>query len=99
MRKPRGFQQKGERRIAAALRIALAAVLLVLQILFVLLTTHYLKDHFALIYGALEIVALITTLLILALPAAAGAQGGAFGPLPPADEFRSALARDCSGRR
>ncbi len=68
MRKPRGFQQKGERRIAAALRIALAAVLLVLQILFVLLTTHYLKDHFALIYGALEIVALITTLHIYNKP-------------------------------
>jgi hypothetical protein len=28
--------------------------------------------------------ALITTLLVLALPAAAGAQSGAFGPLPPA---------------
>jgi hypothetical protein len=29
--------------------------------------------------------ALITTLLVLALPAAAGAQSGAFGPLPPAN--------------
>ena len=29
-------------------------------------------------------IALITTLLVLALPAAAGAQSGAFGPLPPA---------------
>jgi hypothetical protein len=29
--------------------------------------------------------ALITTLLVLALPAAAGAQSGAFGPLPPAE--------------
>ena len=28
-------------------------------------------------------IALITTLLVLALPAAAGAQSGAFGPLPP----------------
>ena len=30
-------------------------------------------------------IALITTLLVLALPAAAGAQGGAFGPLPQGD--------------
>jgi hypothetical protein len=29
--------------------------------------------------------ALITTMLVLALPAAAGAQSGAFGPLPPAE--------------
>jgi hypothetical protein len=29
-------------------------------------------------------IALITTMLVLALPAAAGAQGSAFGPLPPA---------------
>jgi hypothetical protein len=29
-------------------------------------------------------IALLTTLLVLALPAAAGAQSGAFGPLPPA---------------
>ena len=30
-------------------------------------------------------IALITTLLVLALPAAAGAQSGAFGPLPPGE--------------
>ena len=53
MKKPR-LQQRGERRIAAALRIALAAALLAVQVLFVVLTTRYLKDHFALIYGALE---------------------------------------------
>ena len=51
MKKPR-LQQRGERRIAAALRIALAAALLAVQVLFVVLTTRYLKDHFALIYGA-----------------------------------------------
>ena len=55
MRRPRGFQQRGERRIAAALRIALAAALLAVQVLFVVLTTRYLKDHFALIYGALAV--------------------------------------------
>ena len=32
----------------------LAAALLAVQVLFVVLTTRYLKDHFALIYGALE---------------------------------------------
>ena len=68
MRRPRGFQQKGERRIAAALRIALAAVLLAVQVLFVVLTTRYLKDHFALIYGALEGIALITALYIYNKP-------------------------------
>ena len=31
-----------------------AAALLAVQVLFVVLTTRYLKDHFALIYGALE---------------------------------------------
>ena len=43
MRRPRGFQQRGERRIAAALRIALAAALLAVQVLFVVLTTRYLR--------------------------------------------------------
>lgn len=68
MKKPRGLQQKGERRIAAALRIALAAALLAVQVLFVVLTTRYLKDHFALIYGALEAIALITALYIYNKP-------------------------------
>ena len=68
MRRPRGFQQRGERRIAAALRIALAAALLAVQVLFVVLTTRYLKDHFALIYGALEGIALITALYIYNKP-------------------------------
>ena len=67
MKKPR-LQQKGERRIAAALRIALAAALLAVQVLFVVLTTRYLKDHFALIYGALEGIALITALYIYNKP-------------------------------
>lgn len=67
MKKPR-LQQRGERRIAAALRIALAAALLAVQVLFVVLTTRYLKDHFALIYGALEGIALITALYIYNKP-------------------------------
>ena len=67
MKKPR-LQQRGERRIAAALRIALAAALLAVQVLFVVLTTRYLKDHFALIYGALEAIALITALYIYNKP-------------------------------
>ena len=67
MKKPR-LQQRGERRIAAALRIALAAALLAVQVLFVVLTTRYLKDHFALIYGALEGIALIKALYIYNKP-------------------------------
>ena len=48
--------------------IALAAALLAVQVLFVVLTTRYLKDHFALIYGALEGIALITALYIYNKP-------------------------------
>lgn len=39
-----------------------------MQVLFVVLTTRYLKDHFALIYGALEGIALITALYIYNKP-------------------------------
>ncbi len=68
MRKLRGVQQRGERRIAAALRIALAALLLAAQVLFVVLTARYLKDHFALIYAVLEVIALATALYIYNKP-------------------------------
>jgi hypothetical protein len=34
-------------------------------------------------------IALLTTILVLALPAAAGAQGGAFGPLPQGDPVQT----------
>ncbi len=68
MRKLRGLQQRGERRIAAALRILLVAVLLLLQIAFVILLARYLKDHFAAIYGALELLALLTALHIYNKP-------------------------------
>ena len=64
MRRPRGFQQRGEAPHRCGLRIALAALLAV-QVLFVVLTTRYLKDHFALIYGALEGIALITAFVYL----------------------------------
>ena len=50
------------------LPFALAAALLAVQVLFVVLTTRYLKDHFALIYGALEGIALITALYIYNKP-------------------------------
>ncbi len=64
----RGVQQKGERRIAAALRIALAVLLLALQICFVLLTARYLRNHFAYIYAALEVAALLVALHIYNKP-------------------------------
>lgn len=63
-----GVQQRGERRIAAALRIALAVFLLALQICFVLLTARYLRDHFTYIYAALEIIALIVAIHVYNKP-------------------------------
>lgn len=64
----RGVQQRGERRIAAALRIALAVLLLALQVCFVVLTAHYLEEHFAYIYAVLEVAALIVVLHIYNKP-------------------------------
>lgn len=52
------MQQRGERRIAAALRIALVAVLVALQVLLVVLISHYLWQHAAILYTALQVVGL-----------------------------------------
>ena len=56
--KKRANRQKGERRIAAALRIMLVAVLLVLQVGFVVLLSRYLKQNASFVYMLLEICAL-----------------------------------------
>ncbi|MBO7176404.1 MAG: PLDc_N domain-containing protein, partial [Clostridia bacterium] len=56
--KKRANRQKGERRIAAALRIVLVAVLLVLQVGFVVLLSRYLKENASFVYLLLEICAL-----------------------------------------
>ena len=57
MKKPR-VQQRTERRISAALRLVLVAVLLVAQIALVLLLSTVLKQRAALAYTALELVRL-----------------------------------------
>lgn len=51
-------QQRGERRIAAALRIALVVVLVALQIAVVFLISRYLWQHAALLYTVLQFVGL-----------------------------------------
>ena len=58
MKKPR-VQQRTERRISAALRLVLVAVLLVAQIALVLFLSTVLKQRAALAYTALELVAFV----------------------------------------
>ena len=52
------MQQKGERRISAALRLAFAALALLLQIAFVVLLANFLQEYMAVVYAVLEIAAL-----------------------------------------
>ena len=66
--KSRGMQQRGERRVAAALRILLVAVLLLVQVAFVVLLARYLKVHMAAVYGALELIALAAALYVFNRP-------------------------------
>lgn len=63
MKKPQ-IQQKTERRISAALRLVLVAVLLVVQIAVVFVLSYLLEHRMALAYMALELVALAYTLRI-----------------------------------
>lgn len=57
-------QQKTERRISAALRLALVAVLLLAQIALVFFLTHLLRQRMALAYMVLELMALVYALRI-----------------------------------
>ena len=59
-----GLQQRGERRIAAALRIALVVALVALQVAIVVLLAHVLQQRAAIVYAALQIVAFIAAILI-----------------------------------
>lgn len=63
MKKPR-VQQRTERRISAALRLVLVAVLLVAQIALVLLLSTVLRQRAALAYTALELVAFVCAVYI-----------------------------------
>ena len=67
MKKPR-VQQRTERRISAALRLVLVAVLLVAQIALVLLLSTLLKQRAALAYTALELVAFVCAVYIWTKP-------------------------------
>ncbi len=59
-----GLQQRGERRIAAALRIALVAALVVLQVAVVVLLAYFLQQRAAIVYAALQIAGLIVALAV-----------------------------------
>lgn len=64
MRKFR-MQQRGERRISAALRIALAVLALLLQIFLVILFSRILEEHAAIVYAVLQIAALIVAVSVI----------------------------------
>ncbi len=57
----KGFrlQQRGERRVAAALRLALVALLLALQIGLIVLLAYLLRQYAAIVYAMLQIAGLI----------------------------------------
>ncbi len=54
-----GLQQRGERRVAAALRVALAALLLALQIGLIVLLAYLLEQYAAIVYALLQIAGLV----------------------------------------
>ena len=60
----RGLQQRGERRIAAALRIALVAVLLLLQVAVVVGLAYLLEQRAAIVYAMLQAAGLIAAVYI-----------------------------------
>ena len=57
-------QQRTERRISAALRLGMVAVLLVAQIALVFLLSDVLKQRMALAYSALELLAAVVAITI-----------------------------------
>ena len=69
MKKPQ-VQQRTERRISAALRLVLLAVLLVAQIALVFLLSDVLKQRMALAYSALELLAAVVAITIWSRPGA-----------------------------
>ena len=60
----KGLQQRGERRIAAVLRLALVVVLILLQIAIVVLISYLLEQRAAIVYAALQFSALVAAILI-----------------------------------
>ena len=79
----KGFQiqQKGERRISAALRIMLVVVLLAVQIGFVVAISYFMQEYLALAYGVVQVGALFLAVLAV-VPTLLAASAGvsiAFG--------------------
>ena len=66
--KKHSVEQKTERRISAALRLALAAVLLLAQIALVFLLSHLLERYMAIAYTALEILAIVYAIRVYNRP-------------------------------
>jgi cardiolipin synthase len=64
LKKTAGLQQRGERRIAAALRIALVVVLLLAQVALVAALAYFLEQRAAIVYGALRLAGLIGAIMI-----------------------------------
>ncbi len=58
------IQEKGERRISAALRILLVVVLVLAQLALVVLLSHFLEEYMAIAYGALQIASLFIAIHI-----------------------------------
>lgn len=67
MKKPK-VQQRTERRISAALRLVLVAVLLAAQLALVFLLTTVLRQRVALAYTALELLAFVCAVYIWTKP-------------------------------
>ena len=67
MKRP-GVQEHTERRIAAALRLALAALVLAAQIAVTLLISMVLRQHAAIAYWVLELIALLAAIRIYNRP-------------------------------
>ena len=64
----RGLQQRGERRIAAALRIALVVLLLALQVAVVVLLAYLLEQRAAIVYAILQAAGLIVAVSVYSRP-------------------------------
>ena len=69
MRKPK-VQQRTERRISAALRLVMVAVLLLAQIALVIVLSDLLKQRMALAYTVLQLLAGVVAMRIWARPGA-----------------------------
>jgi len=64
----RGLQQRGEHRIAAALRIALVVLLLALQVAVVVLLAYLLEQRAAIVYAILQAAGLVVAVSVYSRP-------------------------------